>query len=114
MTSATTGATNRSYIFEDELYAGMNSSRKDITVRNGKPLTHRSVSTDSHILVGSLDHRLVTDLYAKPMKAKKNKQTKSMTSLRGGFVDNREEPFGRNTVHLDNDDDIYGYTTSLA
>ena len=115
VTSATTGATNRSYIFEDDLYATANH-RNGIKLKNGKALTHRSLSTESHVLPGSLDRRLVNDLYSKPMKEPKNRKAKSVTSLgNGSFGNNGNSAFNqRHTVQLTDDDEIYGYTTSLA
>ena len=97
---------NQGYIFEDDLH----DDTKLRNTNNSRPLQLGS----SRVLAGSLDHRCVSDLYSKPMKGKR-KQVLSTSSLSsGGFDDPGIGVSIYESAHEHDDQDIYGYSTSLA
>ena len=102
------GGTGNGYIFEDDLYSDIRHSNGNKVLMNGNGV----------VLAGSLDRRKVHDLYSKPnKKAPKRKPAHSTSS--GGF-DNPAmggdiyESAHQYELQDGGDEEIYGYSTSLA
>lgn len=111
VTSSRAAVTNQGYIFEDDLYGKGGGG-----FTHGHTRSHRGSHTNSHVLPGSLDRRRVSDLYSKPAKPKR-KHAVSASSLGNASFDDPE--FGGTIYEAAHqlgrdDDDVYGYTTSLA
>ena len=104
---STRNGNSNGYIFEDDLYSDLRHSNGNKVLMNGNGV----------VLAGSLDRRKVHELYAKPHKKGKRKPAVSTSTVSSGGFDNPE--MGGDIYESAHqfelrDEEIYGYSTSLA